>query len=53
MNYLSVENIAKSFGARGLFEGLSFGIDESQKAALIAKNGTGKTTLLEIIAQGH
>lgn len=50
MNYLSVESIAKSYGARNLFEALSFGVDEGQKAALIAKNGTGKTTILEILA---
>lgn len=50
MNYLSVENISKSFGERTLFEGVSFGINKDQKIAFIAKNGTGKTTLLNIIA---
>ncbi len=50
MNYLSVENIAKSFGERVLFEDISFGINKDQKIALVAKNGTGKTTLLNIIA---
>ena len=50
MNYLSVENISKSFGERLLFENLSFGISKDQKIALVAKNGTGKTTLLNIIA---
>lgn len=50
MNYLSVENISKSFGERQLFENLSFGISKDQKIALVAKNGTGKTTLLNIIA---
>lgn len=50
MNYLSVENISKSFGERVLFEDISFGINKDQKIALVAKNGTGKTTLLNIIA---
>ncbi len=50
MNYLSIENISKSFGERTLFEGVSFGINKDQKIAFIAKNGTGKTTLLNIIA---
>jgi len=50
MNYLSVENIAKSFGERQLFKNISFGISKEQKIAFIAKNGVGKTTLLNIIA---
>ncbi len=50
MNYLSVENISKSFGVRVLFEHLSFGINKDQKIGFVAKNGTGKTTLLNIIA---
>ena len=50
MNYLSIENISKSFGERVLFESISFGINKDQKIAFIAKNGTGKTTLLNIIA---
>ena len=50
MNYLSVENISKSFGDSVLFEDLSFGINKDQKIGFIAKNGTGKTTLLKIIA---
>ena len=50
MNYLSVENISKSFGERILFEGISFGINKEQKIAFVAKNGEGKTTLLNIIA---
>ena len=49
MNYLSVENIAKTSGERTLFEGVSFGINKDQKIAFIAKNGTGKTTLMNII----
>lgn len=51
MNYLSVENITKSYGERILFEGLSFGINQGQKIAFIAKNGTGKSSLLRIITQ--
>lgn len=49
MNYLSVENISKSFGARTLFENVSFGINKDQKIAFVAKNGTGKSTILNII----
>lgn len=49
MNYLSVENISKSFGARTLFESVSFGINKDQKIAFVAKNGTGKSTILSII----
>ncbi|EDP94276.1 ABC-F family ATP-binding cassette domain-containing protein [Kordia algicida OT-1] len=49
MNYLSVENISKSFGERVLFSNISFGINKDQKVALIAKNGTGKTSLLNIL----
>lgn len=49
MNYLSVENISKSFGERVLFTDISFGINKDQKVAFIAKNGTGKTSLLNII----
>lgn len=50
MNYLNAENISKSFGERTLFEGLSFSIHKGQKIAFIAKNGTGKTTILNIVA---
>ena len=49
VNYLSVENISKSFGERVLFDNISFGINKDQKIAFIAKNGTGKTSLLNII----
>ncbi len=49
MNYLSVENISKSFGAHTLFENVSFGINKDQKIAFIAKNGSGKTSILKII----
>jgi ATP-binding cassette subfamily F protein uup len=50
MIYLQLENISKSFGEKLLFEGISFGVHKDQKIALIAKNGTGKSTLLKIIA---
>ena len=50
MNYLSVENISKSYGERVLFEDISFGINKDQKVAFIAKNGSGKTSILNIIA---
>ncbi len=50
MNYVSVENVAKSFGERILFKDISFGINEGQKIGFVAKNGTGKTSLLNIIA---
>ncbi|RVU92044.1 ABC transporter ATP-binding protein [Flavobacterium columnare] len=49
MNYLSVENISKSYGERVLFKDLSFGINKDQKIAFVAKNGTGKTSILRII----
>ena len=50
MNLLSVENISKAFGERVILENISFGINKDQKIAFIAKNGTGKTTLLNIMA---
>ena len=50
MNYASIENISKSFGERIIFQDLSFGINEGQKIGLIAKNGTGKTSLLKILS---
>ena len=50
MNYLSVENISKSFGELELFSNISFGINKDQKIAFIAKNGTGKTSMLNILA---
>ncbi len=49
MNYLSVESISKSYGERTLFENISFGINKDQKIAFIAKNGTGKTTIMNIL----
>jgi ABC transport system ATP-binding/permease protein len=50
MNILSVEQLSKTFGARLVFKNLSFGISQGQKVALVARNGTGKTTLLRILA---
>ncbi|MDB2368843.1 ABC-F family ATP-binding cassette domain-containing protein [Flavobacteriales bacterium] len=50
MNYLSVENLSKNYGERILFEGLTFGLSQGDKMALIANNGTGKSSLLKIIA---
>jgi len=50
ISYLQVENLTKSFGDNILFENISFGISDNQRVALIAKNGTGKTTLLNILA---
>ncbi|MCZ8332424.1 MAG: ABC-F family ATP-binding cassette domain-containing protein [Flavobacterium sp.] len=49
MNYLSVENISKSFGERTLFKDISFGINKDQKIAFIAKNGSGKTQIMRMI----
>jgi len=48
-NILSVENLTHNWGDIQLFNDLTFGLDEGQKAALIARNGTGKTTLLNIL----
>ena len=49
-SYLEVNNISKSYGPRVLFDHISFHIDEGDKIALVAPNGTGKTSLLSIIA---
>ncbi|MDO8896303.1 MAG: ATP-binding cassette domain-containing protein, partial [Bacteroidales bacterium] len=48
MNYLSFENISKSYGDKTLFTKLSFGISKGEKTALIAVNGAGKTTLMRL-----
>ena len=48
--YLDVQNLTKSFGALVLFENISFSIAEGQKVGLIAKNGTGKSTLLSVLS---
>ena len=50
MNYLNVENISKSFGELILFKDLSFSIHKDQKIAFVAKNGSGKTSILNILA---
>lgn len=50
MNYLTVENISKSYGELTLFENLSFSIHKDQKIAFVAKNGTGKTSILNILS---
>ena len=47
--YLDIQHLTKSFGAQVLFDDISFSIAEGQKVGLIAKNGTGKSTLLEVI----
>tara|TARA_R110002012_G_scaffold304378_2_gene507849 strand:- start:316 stop:2202 length:1887 start_codon:yes stop_codon:yes gene_type:complete len=49
MNYISVENVSRNFGERVLFENISLGINEGQKIGFVAKNGYGKTSLLDII----
>ena len=49
-SYLQIENISKSYGPKVLFEHIGFNINEGDKIALIAPNGTGKTTLLRILA---
>jgi ATP-binding cassette subfamily F protein uup len=51
MNYLSVENLTKSFGDRMLFSDITFGIDQGQKVAIVAKNGSGKTTMLRCLME--
>lgn len=50
MNYLLVEQLSKSYGEKELFENLTFGIDQGSKIALIARNGAGKSSLLNIIS---
>ena len=49
MNVLSVENLEKSYGEKILFQNVTFGLDQGQKVALVAKNGAGKTTLLRCL----
>ena len=49
LNYLSVEAVSKAYGAKKLFDKISFGLNQGQRIALIAKNGAGKSTLLKII----
>lgn len=49
-SYLQVENLTKSYGDRILFDSITFGVNEGDKIGIIAKNGTGKSTLLSIIS---
>ena len=53
--YVDIQNLTKSFGAQVLFKNISFSIAEGQKVGLIARNGTGKSTLLSVITgkEGH
>ncbi|QJW88061.1 ABC-F family ATP-binding cassette domain-containing protein [Spirosoma taeanense] len=50
MNYLSAENLTKSYGDRTLFRDLTFGLSRGDKVAIVGANGSGKTTLLSILA---
>jgi ABC transport system ATP-binding/permease protein len=50
MNFLSLENVSRSYGEKVLFKNINLTIDKGQKIGLIAKNGSGKTTLLKVIA---
>ncbi len=50
MNYLTLENITKSYGEKTLFRNVNLQVNKGQKVALIAKNGSGKTTLMRVIA---
>lgn len=49
-SYLQIENLTKSYGDRNLFDSITFGVNEGDKIGVIAKNGTGKSTLLKIIS---
>lgn len=49
LSYIDIQNLTKSFGARVLFQDISFSVSEGHKVGLVAKNGTGKSTLLSII----
>ena len=50
MNYLTLENVTKTYGEKTLFKNLNLQISKGQKIALVAKNGTGKSTMLRVIA---
>ena len=49
MNYLSLENVSKSYGEKVLFDNITLQISQGQKVALVAKNGSGKSTLMRVI----
>ncbi len=49
-NFLNIENLTKSYGDRLLFGDITFGVDEGDKIGIVARNGTGKSTLLRILA---
>lgn len=49
MNYVTAENLTKSFGMKVLFKNISFNVNEGDKIAIVAKNGSGKSTLLKIL----
>ena len=49
MNYVSAENLTKSYGLKVLFKDISFNVNEGDKIAIVAKNGSGKSTLLKIL----
>lgn len=51
MNYITIENISKSYGELNLYQNISFSIHKNQKIAFVAKNGTGKTSILNILAK--
>lgn len=53
--YIDIQNLSKSFGAQVLFENISFSVAEGQRVGFVAKNGTGKSTLLSVLTgkEGH
>ncbi|NAW50545.1 ATP-binding cassette domain-containing protein [Elizabethkingia argentiflava] len=53
MNYVTAENLTKSYGAKILFQNIGFNINEGDKIAIVAKNGSGKSTLLKILMGGE
>ena len=55
MNVLNVQDLKKSYGTRTVFDGVSFAVDEGEKAGFIGANGSGKSTLFRIVAgeEGH